>query len=129
VIAVVKYNLRKSMLNKYIILRSDLIESQDLDLRELIDWNISRKRRRRRRRERRKSDIKMNWASWFLPLSLSLSPSPNQFFSAVVTLSRQPIRSEERRRRRRRRRRRKRRKSNLLFSPEMCAAGGGGWLN
>ena len=49
-----------------------------------------------------KSDIKMNWAAVFaaLPLSLSLSLSLhfllNQFFSAVVTLSRQPIDSPER---------------------------------
>ena len=44
-----------------------------------------------------KSDIKMNWAAVFaLSLSLSLHFLLNQFFSAVVTLSRRPIDSPER---------------------------------
>ena len=45
-----------------------------------------------------KSDIKMNWAAVFAALSLSFSLHflLNQFFSAVVTLSRRPIDSPER---------------------------------
>ena len=43
-----------------------------------------------------KSDIKMNWAAVFAALSLSLHFLLNQFFSAVVTLSRRPIDSPER---------------------------------
>ena len=38
----------------------------------------------------------MNWAAVFAALSLSLHFLLNQFFSAVVTLSRQPIDSPER---------------------------------